>query len=139
MPTLKKLICSVEWSDSGISLQEHNTSYVDGVVKTHIAVPSKPSPFSIRLRSDGYISSGLAMFVYVDGVYQCNRNRQNLKIPDGTSTRKQTEVNLHVRQKEEMMRDGTFRARQWRFQNLNGQQRYLFTQCVKTDMSPFSL
>lgn len=119
MPTLKQLTCSVEGSDSGIPLPEHSTSYADGFVRTYIAVPSMPTPFSIRLRSNGYIAPGLAMFVYLDGVYQCNRNRHNLKIPDGTSTRKQTEVNFHVRQKEEMMIDGTYRAKQWRFQKLD--------------------
>lgn len=119
MPTLKQLTCSVEGFDSGIHLPEHSTSYADGFVRTYIAVPSMPTPFSIRLRSNGYIAPGLAMFVYLDGVYQCNRNRHNLKIPDGTSTRKQTEVNFHVRQKEEMMLDGTYRAKQWRFQKLD--------------------
>lgn len=119
MPTLRKLTCKVEWSDSDIPLAEHNTSYADGFVKTYIAVPSRPTPFSIRLRSNGYVAPGLAMFVYMDGVYQCNRNRHSLRIPDGTSTRKHTEVNFHVRQKEEMMQDGTFRAKPWRFQKFD--------------------
>lgn len=119
MPTLKQLTCSVEWSGSGTPLQEHSTTYVDGFVKTFIAIPSMPTPFSIRLRSSGYIAPGLAMFVYMDGVYQCNRNRHNLKIPDGMSKREKTEVNFHVRQKEEMMPDGTFRAQEWRFQKVD--------------------
>lgn len=118
MPTLKQITCNVEWSDSSLVLQEYQTVYADGFVETYIAVPSTPTPFSIRLRSNGYIAPGLAMFVYMDGVYQCNRNRRNLKIPDGTTTRTQTEVDFRVRQKEEMMPDGTFNGKQWRFEKL---------------------
>lgn len=58
------------------------------------------------------------MFVYVDGDYQCNRNRRNLKIPDGTTLRKDTEINFNVRQKEDMLADGMFIAKEWRFEEL---------------------
>ncbi|SLM40724.1 hypothetical protein LPUS_11565 [Lasallia pustulata] len=59
------------------------------------------------------------MFVYMDGDYQCNRNRRNLKIPDGNTPRKDTEINFNVRQKENLLEDGTFAAREWRFEKLN--------------------
>ena len=59
------------------------------------------------------------MYVYIDGEYQCNRFRQNLRMPDGTTTQRQTEVDFRVRQKEEMLEDGTFEGKQWRFENLN--------------------
>lgn len=59
------------------------------------------------------------MFVYMDGDYQCNRNRRSLKIPDGTTPKKDTEINFNVRQKEVMLVDGTFAAKEWRFENLN--------------------
>ena len=119
MPTLKHLTCAVEWSGSNMPLRELQTTYGDGYVQTYVAVPPTPTPFSIHLRSHGYIAPGLAMYVYIDGEYQCNRFRQNLRIPDGTTTRKQTEVDFHVRQKEEMLEDGIFEGKQWRFQNLN--------------------
>jgi len=55
--------------------------------------------------------------VFIDGVYQCNRNRQDLKLqtpPDGRSL-----VDFTVRQKEEKQKDGTMIAREWRFEKLN--------------------
>lgn len=98
-------------------MQEHNTIYADGYVETYIAVPSSPTPFSIRLQSQGFIAPGLAMFVFIDGLYQCNRNRTNLKIPNGSNA--QTEIDFVVRQREEAMPDGTFRGKLWRFGDLN--------------------
>ena len=54
----------------------------------------------------------------MDGVYQCNRNRRNLEIPDEFTSRKKTEVNFIVRQKEELLWDGTFEGKQWSFDNV---------------------
>ena len=119
MPNLKQLTCHVEWSSSNIPLQEVQTSYADGYVETYIAVPAIPTTFSVHLLSRGYIAPGLAMFVYMDGEYQCNRNRTNLKIPDGTLIKKVTEIDFVVRQKEEILVDGTFRGKQWQFGELN--------------------
>ncbi len=119
MPTLKQLTCSVEWELSKIPLQEYQTTYSDGYVETHIAVPELPTPFSIHLQSNGYIAPGLSMFVYIDGVYQCNRNRQNLRIPDKNTTKKQTEVNFRVRQKEELSWNGSIHGKPWKFERVN--------------------
>ena len=58
------------------------------------------------------------MFVYIDGVYQCNRNRHNLKIPAVATSRRQTEVSFRVRQKEERRWDGTFEGKQWTFEKV---------------------
>ena len=119
MPNLKQIACTMEWTGSALPLQEFQTAYGDGYVQCYVAVPPIPTPFSIRLRSHGYIAPGLAMYVYIDGEYQCNRFRQNLKIPSGTTTRRQTDVDFCVRQKEEMLEDGTFEGKQWKFENLN--------------------
>ena len=56
----------------------------------------------------------------MDGVYQCNRNRRNLVIPGpGEATsRKKVEVDFVVRQKEELLWDGTFEGKQWRFEKV---------------------
>ena len=54
----------------------------------------------------------------MDGVYQCNRNRHNLEIPDEDTPRKKTEVDFIVRQKEELLWDGTFEGKQWRFEKV---------------------
>ncbi|KAK4690438.1 hypothetical protein P7C71_g6355, partial [Lecanoromycetidae sp. Uapishka_2] len=119
MPTLKQLTCAVEWAGSNLALDEYRTTYADGYVETYIAVPSTPTPFSIHLKSNGYIAPGLAMFVYMDGIYQCNRNRHNLRIPDEGTRRRQTEIEFRVRQKEEVLADGTFQGLQWKFEKVN--------------------
>lgn len=112
--------------------------YGDGYVQTFIAVPSVSTSFSVHLKSEGYIAreplcnglysilhiltiatAGLAMFVYMDGEYQCNRNRHNLKIPNETTTSRQTEIDFRVRQKEEIQPDGTFTGSQWKFRELD--------------------
>ncbi|KAL8726341.1 MAG: hypothetical protein Q9181_006082 [Wetmoreana brouardii] len=122
MPTLKQLTCHVEWSASGPSLplQEYSAAYSDGLVETYIAIPPVSTPFSIRLQSNGYIAPGLSMFVYIDGEYQCNRGRNNLKIPTGTTLKNQTDVDFIVRQKEEVISDGQFLGRQWMFGKVDG-------------------
>ncbi|KAL8958700.1 MAG: hypothetical protein Q9193_004290 [Seirophora villosa] len=117
MPTLKQLTCTVEWSATGpnLPLQEYRTAYSDGLVETYIAIPPVPTPFSIRLKSDGYIAPGLSMFVYIDGQYQCNRGRNKLKIPTSATLQQQTNVDFVVRQKEEPIAGGGFIGRQWMF------------------------
>ena len=59
------------------------------------------------------------MFVYIDGVYQVNRNRHNLKIPGAGTKRSHTEVDFRVRQKEELLWDGSFEGKEWRFEKAN--------------------
>ena len=81
MPTLRQLQCNVEWigrfawetrnihlcvterllKGTENPLLEYNTIYKDGKVETYIAVPEIPTPFAVRLRSMGWIASGLAM------------------------------------------------------------------------------
>lgn len=101
-------------------LQEYRTAYSDGLVETYIAIPPVPTPFSIRLKSDGYIAPGLSMFVYIDGQYQCNRGRNKLKIPTSATLQQQTNVDFVVRQKEEPIAGGGFIGRQWMFGGLGG-------------------
>lgn len=117
MPSLKDLHCFIELSDSRSQLREFGTSYGDGFVETFIAVPEKPQKFVVRLTSSKFIAPGIAMYVFIDGVYQCNRNRQDLKLrnpPDRKSL-----VDFWVCQKEEKQNDGTMIARDWRFEKLN--------------------
>ena len=64
------------------------------------------------------------MFVYIDGAYQCNRNRSNLRVPAEGTKRRRTEVDFRVRQKEETWVGGDggigdrFVGREWRFEKL---------------------
>ncbi|KAL1794603.1 hypothetical protein ACET3X_006419 [Alternaria dauci] len=117
MPSLKDLNCAIELSESRQALREFGTTYGDGFVETFIPVPSKPQTFSIHLTSNKFIAPGIAIFVYVDGVYQCNRNRQDLKLRKPSDNR--SVVDFRVRQKEERQSDGSMIAREWAFDKLN--------------------
>lgn len=117
MPHLKDLNCSIELSDSRRTLQEFGTAYGDGFVETFVPVPSKPQSFSVHLTSDKFIAPGISMYVFVDGVYQCNRNRQDLKLRNGSNSK--SRVDFRVRQKEEKQKDGSMIAREWKFEKLN--------------------
>ena len=115
MPRLRQVICQVEWPETGLKFEEYGTVYGDGIVETFIAVPNTPQPFCIHLTSKGYIAEGLAILVYIDGEYQCNRNRLNLKPPKNGQPRAQTEVDFRLRQKEKTIGGGAFIGRDWRF------------------------
>jgi hypothetical protein len=119
MPSLGELECQIEKADTGDPFEEYGTVYGDGVVETYIAVPSSPQNFSLRLRSKGYISEGLAALVFMDGEYQCNRNRLNLKPIRKGLPRSATEINFRMRQKEKPVGDGSFIGREWRFDTHN--------------------
>lgn len=119
MPTLKQLSCHVERGSSNTPLREYNTVYGDGVVSTYIGIPSKPTTFSVHTTSDGFIAGGLAMFVFIDGIAQCNRNRRDLQEPGPGVEAKDTAINFRVRQKETKSGDGEFIAHQWTFKKLD--------------------
>ncbi|KAK2790959.1 hypothetical protein FQN52_000025 [Onygenales sp. PD_12] len=118
MPTLKQLTCHVEWAGSNVPFKEYETTYGDGNVECYIAIPNSSTPFSVSLKSNGYIASGLAMFVFMDGVYQCNRNRDDLRAIAGSAgaTKKFRDISFRVRQKEERLPDGSWIGRPWRFE-----------------------
>ncbi|KAF3482055.1 uncharacterized protein GIQ15_04814 [Arthroderma uncinatum] len=120
MPTLKQLTCHIEWANCSIPFKEYGVTYGDGSVDCFIPVQPASTPFSIRLTSSGYIAPGLAMFVYMDGVYQCNRNRNNLisRGNSGKGKKRVKDVNFCVRQKEERLANGTWIGRPWRFEPL---------------------
>jgi hypothetical protein len=117
MPSLKDLHCAIELSGGQQALREFGTIYRDGFVETFIPAPSKLQYFSIHLTSNKFIAPGVAIFVYVDGVYQCNRNRQDLKLRKPSDSR--SLVDFRVRQKEERQEDGSMIAREWAFDKLN--------------------
>ncbi|KAF2118488.1 hypothetical protein BDV96DRAFT_597306 [Lophiotrema nucula] len=121
MPTLSNLECSIELAQSHQKLQEYGTSYGDKVVETYVAVPSEGQPFAVHLTSNDFIAEGLAMYVFIDGKYQCNRNRQDLVRPTDVSKPlgRRNLVDFRVRQKEERHSKGTMVAREWTFSRLN--------------------
>lgn len=119
MPSLKQLTASVELGQSRTKITEYGARYSDGVVESFIAVPNTKVPFCVHVESHGYIAPGLGVFVFMDGEYQCNRNRFKLKLPgDGVPAAKY-EVDFTMRQKEEKAADGTFVGRGWTFAELN--------------------
>lgn len=121
MPFLKDLHCFVElYNGTGkgdIQLREFGTTYGDGSVETYIAVPGHQHLFAIRLRSTDFIAQGLAMYVFIDGVYQCNRNRQGLKLRKPLD--RKSLVDFVVRQKEDRYDDGSMTSRDWSFGKLD--------------------
>jgi hypothetical protein len=119
MPSLKQLTCTIELGSSHTKVAEYGKDYGDGHVTSYIAVPSEEVNFSIHLTSQGYIAPGLAMFVYMDGQYQCNRNRRGLQVPSKGVRDEHVEVDLRVRQKESKQADGSFLGRDWTFAGLN--------------------
>ncbi|EXJ69629.1 uncharacterized protein A1O5_07665 [Cladophialophora psammophila CBS 110553] len=119
MPTLKDLVCHVQWADTGSPFPEYGTVYGDGVVEAYIAIPTHPQVFTIRLTSRKFIYDGLAMVVFIDGNYQCNRNRVNLQPAKKNLPEIRTNIDFLVRQKEKPMGDGTYMGRQWRFDDCN--------------------
>lgn len=119
MPTLKQLKCVIELGNTEMPFAEYGTTYGDGVVETYIAIPDHPQPFAIHLTSTKYLAEGLAMLIFMDGEYQCNRNRLNLKPPKPDLPKNMTEMNLRVRQKEKPLGDGSYIGRAWRFDKHN--------------------
>ncbi|KAI1626499.1 hypothetical protein EDD37DRAFT_350711 [Exophiala viscosa] len=119
MPTLKDLVCHVEWADTGSPFPEYGTIYGDGLVETFIAIPNHPQAFTVRLTSRRFIFEGLAMIIFIDGNYQCNRNRCNLRPPQKDQPKNRTEIDFTVRQKEKPLGDGTYMGREWRFDDYN--------------------
>jgi hypothetical protein len=118
MPAHGLLSCSIELGDTNLRLREYGTTYANKTAETFVAIPSQPTPFGIRFNTHGYIAPGLAIFVFIDGVYQTNRNKRGLKQP---SINDPTAANFQVRlgQKEDLLRDGRVIARGWWFEKLN--------------------
>jgi hypothetical protein len=115
MPTLKQIECSVELGSRNIKLKEYGAIYRDGYVEVFLAVPDTDIQFTIHIQTKGYIAPGLAFFVFMDGEYQCNRNRVGLKLPGDRVDPGEYETEFRMRQKEDKKDDGSFVAREWSF------------------------
>nr|POF12963.1 hypothetical protein CFP56_10111 [Quercus suber] len=114
MPSLSQIHCSVKLKN-GAPLTEYATRYKDGIVETYVAVPGAQS-FYVHVTSKGYIAEGLAVFIFIDGKYQANRNKVDLKFPThGDAPTSSYEIDLRFRQKEEKSGPGSFVGRSWSF------------------------
>lgn len=119
MPSLRDLVCRVEWdSPDNPPLQEYKVTYGDGYVECFLAIPRSPTPYVIQLTSHGYIAPGLAAYVFIDGEYQCNRNRHRLLIPAEGVSREDCEIDFRLRQKESRGADGTWEGQEWNFETI---------------------
>ena len=120
MPQLKQLTCRIESGSKNTPLIDYDPTYGDGWVKSFIAVPatSLGRTFSVHLTSHGYIAPGLAFFVFIDSVSQCNRNRVGLIQTTDPKEKWRMEVDFRVRQKEEMLDHGRWIGREWKFEEL---------------------
>ena len=118
MPSLRNIVCEVLWPE-GTPFKEYGTTYGDGIVETFIAVPNKPQKFAIRVKSRGFIFEGLAVLVFADGNYQCNRNRVHLLPPKKNLPRNRTEVDFLLRQQERMLEKEHFIGHDWRFDDFS--------------------
>jgi hypothetical protein len=88
MPTLNHITCTVHLATAlDGPAPEYATTYGDGTVSTHIAIPQHRSWFEIHLDSDGYVAPGLAAFVYVDGTYAGNKDTAGFAVGGGNRLR----------------------------------------------------
>lgn len=120
MPALGQLACYVQGPCTW-PLMEYGTVYGDRKVATYVCIPKKPTPFTIRFMTTGYIAPGLSVWVYVDGVRQCNRNWLDF-YPSGryqTHRPESNEIATTLQQGEKGLQDGTFLARSWYFGKVN--------------------
>lgn len=125
MPTLKQLECHIEQHRTpNIRFIEYATRYTDGAVDTFIAVPNQATEFCLKLRTKGYIADGLGVYVFIDGEYQCNRNKIGLHPPEKHALRPgYYDQEFTFRQKEAYDRgsdagSGHLIGRAWRFTRL---------------------
>lgn len=111
MPTLKQITCSVVVGGGEVKINEYGHIYNDGAVECFIPVPGNEASFHIHLYSTGYIAPGIAVFVYIDGKYQCNRNKPS-------TAQRNHRIDLQLRQKEDKLHTGDFVGRGWSFTDL---------------------
>ena len=119
MPTLRQIECSIELGASNTRLKEYGARYSDGHVEAFIAVPDTDTPFTIHIKTNGYIAPGISFFVFMDGIYQCNRNKVGFKLPGDGIGPHEYETEFRLRQKEEKTKLGGFVAREWSFAKLD--------------------
>lgn len=134
MPTLKQIKCSIELGPGHVKLKEYGTKYGDGNVQTFIAVPDTDIPFTVHIQTEGYIAPGLAFYVFMDGEYQCNRNRVGLKLPGAAVDVTEYETEFRMRQKEEKNSYGSYVARDWSFKGLNRGKHLFLIFVILTDV-----
>lgn len=103
----------VENATTATPFPEHGTQYHDGVVEAFLEVPGRTTDFAIRLQLDEHVAPGLQVFVFIDGVYQCNRIVRGLLPPDDPSAAVNYQVDVKMRQMETEIDHGLFLGNRW--------------------------
>ena len=107
-------------------------------VNSYVAAPDEPAKFFIRLKTVGYIATGLAMYVckfayefagamklqaeviaVIDGRFQCNRVKTAIRMPAADVPPRQSEADFVVRGKEHFQRNGLVACQEWWFHGLD--------------------
>ena len=119
MPTVKGIQCSIELKGSSLCLREYETLWVEDAVECYVAIPNEPTDFTVHLTCSEYIAPVLSAFVYIDGVFQCNRYKRGLLPRGNDGSLEKSKVDLRFKQKEEPLQGGRILAHPWRFERLN--------------------
>lgn len=119
MPVLNQLECYIKLADSGLRLIEYDTWWGANAVECYVAIPNQPSPFKIQLDCKGYVSPALAAYVYMDGVYQCNRFNKGPLPPEDARTLDDTKMGITLTGKEYYLQGSRQIQQPWRFEKLN--------------------
>ena len=113
MVKLNSLTCTIDSSPPDLPLQEFNPTYGDGFVSTYVLLPPSPGSLSVHLKSLEPVSTGLAVVVFIDGVFQCARHEVSLT---GAPL---LDVEFRIRQREDRLAGNQFVAREWRFEKIS--------------------
>lgn len=121
MPTCNKITCTILLPPTDTPVPEYKRRYLDSSVSVYVPVPDIPilkaaPSFNIDLWTDDYIAPGLAVFVFIDGLYQANRS----KLVPPLGSQGGSGVRMTLRQKEEKVAggEGSFVGREWRWVQL---------------------
>jgi hypothetical protein len=124
MPILNDLECHIKPFESSIPFKELDTRFRGRSATTLVQALGTITRFCITIKSTKYISSGLGVFIYIDGVYQCNRLKLELKIPCAGEAFDvdKSGINFVLSQAESHLYDeslpnggAAFRVRPWQF------------------------
>lgn len=120
MPKLNGFESYIKLAGSGLRLKEYDTFWASNVVECFVAIPNQRAAFAIYLSCNAYFSPGIAAYIFIDGVYQCNRMRRLLPPvtkPDGTVENSQ--VDLTFKAKEHYLDGQRQISHPWSFEKLN--------------------
>ncbi|GAM84193.1 hypothetical protein ANO11243_021860 [Dothideomycetidae sp. 11243] len=119
MPDLNCMRCTIEIGPNHEAVQELGVSYSNQRVQCYVGVPNTDVAFCIRFETSSYISPGLAVFVFIDGQYQANRNFTRPPLQLVSSSTVNHKIDECIRQKEEFRtKSDLMIGRAWHFSKI---------------------